>query len=97
VREIVEVYLINAPKDLAALGKNISAGDWQMVRYFAHKLKSSSHTIGFNEGGVLFQEIEDLCKEEINFEKLPHLYQHANTLCSRALMEVQNEIAQQVQ
>jgi hypothetical protein len=55
IREILEVYLMNTPKDLLKMRESVDAQDWPVVRYFAHKLKSSSFTIGFIEGHRRFQ------------------------------------------
>ena len=65
IREILEVYLMNTPKDVESMESAVESGDFEMVRYFAHKLKSSSFTIGFNDGFKVFQEIEHDIKNEV--------------------------------
>ena len=71
IREILEVYLMNTPKDVESMEAAVESGDFQMVRYFAHKLKSSSFTIGFNDGFKVFQEIEHDIKNEFGEENIP--------------------------
>jgi HPt (histidine-containing phosphotransfer) domain-containing protein len=88
VREILEVYLANSPLDMAALKERIDESDWEQVRYFAHKLKSSSFIIGFESGGKIYQEIETRIKDKEDLSDIPALMDEAISLCDRALVEV---------
>lgn len=93
IKEILEVFLINTPKDLALLEENFASGDWQMVRYYSHKLKSSSHTIGFVGGHKLFNQIEDIIKDESDTAAIGPLLSDASELLGRALIGVKIELA----
>ncbi len=92
IREILEVYLMNTPKDIENMEVSLDSKDYQMVRYFAHKLKSSSFTIGFNEGFRLFQEIEMCVKEDQNEELIPKKFAEVKTLCDACIKEVKIEL-----
>ena len=58
VREVLDVFQANTPKDLEQLTEHIGEGRGEQVRYFAHKLKSSCFTIGFEKGYEFFKELD---------------------------------------
>ena len=92
IREILEVYLMNTPKDVQNMETSLESGDYQMVRYFAHKLKSSSFTIGFTEGFKVFQEIEMCVKEKTDEQLIPEKFAKAKSLCATCIKEVKIEL-----
>lgn len=93
VQEILGVYLDNTPKDLVNMRNAVEDSDWHLVRYFAHKLKSSSFTIGFIEGHRRFQEIEHRIKNEDDIDGVPALFYEAVDACDRCIIEVKQELA----
>jgi len=88
VREILEAYLANSPRDMTDLKERVDESDWEQVRYFAHKLKSSSFIIGFESGYLIYQEIETRIKDKEDLSDIPALMDEAISLCDRALDEV---------
>ena len=88
VREILEAYLANSPRDMTDLKERVDESDWEQVRYFAHKLKSSSFIIGFESGYLIYQEIETRIKDKEDLSDIPSLMDEAISLCDRALDEV---------
>lgn len=96
VREILEVYLANTPRDMNALTERVDAADWEQVRYYAHKLKSSSFTIGFDTGYKIYQEMETRIKDKEDMSDMPVLMTEASTLCDRALVEVKIQLSEYV-
>ena len=92
IREILEVYLMNTPKDVESMEAAVESGDFEMVRYFAHKLKSSSFTIGFNDGFKVFQEIEHDIKNEVGEENIPQKFTQAKGLCDDCIRAVKIEL-----
>lgn len=91
IREILEVYLANMPADLDRMKHALDQDEWNTVRYFAHKLKSSSFTIGFIEGHAKFQEIERSIRDGY-IERVPELFDEAAELCVRSSAEVKEEL-----
>lgn len=92
IREILEVYLMNTPKDLVKMREAVDAGNWQVVRYYAHKLKSSSFTIGFIEGHRRFQQIELVIKNNDDPLGIPALFDQAMDVCDECVTEVKQEL-----
>lgn len=92
IKEILQVYLDNAPVDFNKLKLHASEQDWPHVRYFAHKLKSSSFTIGFDDGFTLFQQMERIIKNEEDTANISTLIEEAETCCKRSFIEVKKEL-----
>ncbi|MCB0760525.1 MAG: Hpt domain-containing protein [Flavobacteriales bacterium] len=96
VREILEVYLTSTPKDLDKLEHHVHDKNWEMVRYFAHKLKSSSFTIGFDKGYRIFQTMEDIIKDQQDVSVIPEHLDQAQRLCHEAQVQVKIELSSYV-
>ena len=92
IREILEVYLMNTPKDVESMEEAVESGDLQMVRYFAHKLKSSSFTIGFDAGFKIFQKIENDIKNKVEKPNVPQKFTQAKDLCDECIRAVKIEL-----
>jgi HPt (histidine-containing phosphotransfer) domain-containing protein len=95
IREILEVYLANTPKDLDNMAVAVKERDWKVIRYYAHKLKSSSFTIGFNEGHTKFQAIEQMIRNEEYTDSIDQLFADALSSCDACVIEVNKELAKQ--
>jgi HPt (histidine-containing phosphotransfer) domain-containing protein len=67
--------------------------DWKVIRYYAHKLKSSSFTIGFNDGHQKFQAIEQMIRNEEYNDSIDQLFTDALTACDACVVEVNKELA----
>lgn len=93
IREILEVYLANTPKDLDNMAVAVRERDWLVIRYYAHKLKSSSFTIGFNEGHLKFQAIEQMIRNEDYSDSIDQLFAEALAACDACVVEVNQELA----
>ena len=63
LRQVLQIFVANAPKDVAELSRFAEAGDHEKVAFYAHKLKSASGAIGFNEAYEAFKQIEAMGKE----------------------------------
>jgi len=83
---------MNTPKDVDSMHESVKSGDFKMVRYFAHKLKSSSFTIGFTEGFRIFQKIELCVKDDQDEQQIPGLFLEAKVLCDSCIKEVKIEL-----
>jgi HPt (histidine-containing phosphotransfer) domain-containing protein len=92
IKEILQVYLENAPQDFDKLKLHALKKEWPHVRYYAHKLKSSSFTIGFDEGFALFQTMERTIKNREDTDSIAHLIDKAEECCKRSFIEVKNEL-----
>jgi HPt (histidine-containing phosphotransfer) domain-containing protein len=96
IREILEVYLANTPKDLDNMAVAVKDRDWKVIRYYAHKLKSSSFTIGFSEGHQKFETIEQMIRNEEYSDVIDQLFAESLTSCDACLVEVSKELTKYV-
>lgn len=87
VREVLDVFQANTPKDLDQLAEHIGEGRGEQVRYFAHKLKSSCFTIGFEKGYEFFKELETAAEKQEHARWQP-LLDGAQEVCALALSEI---------
>lgn len=92
IREILEVYLANNPTDLDKMKEAVEQKDWKVVRYYAHKLKSSSFTIGFQRGYEVFQKIEYQIKNDLPLDPIEEWFAEATMVCDQCAKEVKIEL-----
>lgn len=92
IREILEVYLTNTPEDIERMQEAVDAEDWKVVRYYAHKLKSSSFTIGFQQGYEIFQKIEHQIKNEKPLDPISEWFGDACEVSDQCVKEVKVEL-----
>lgn len=76
--------------------ESVDAQDWQVVRYFAHKLKSSSFTIGFIEGHRRFQLMEQIIKNDGDMNQIAPMFAEAMVVCDDCITEVKLELTKYI-
>lgn len=84
VREILSVFVQHTPEDLEQLRLQFEKSNLAQAQYFAHKLKSSTDSLGFKKGRDLFHEIEENLREKSNLEAVPGLIKEAIESCAKA-------------
>ena len=81
VKELIELYLTNAPQLINLIKNDISSGDIESLKTHIHSLKGNSGQLGVSGIAELCRQIEDVINEgkfvEIDplFEKLEKTYQ----------------------
>ena len=60
LREVVETYLDDAPREIAAIREGISTGDVEQTSRAAHTLKSTSATVGALGLSAMARELETM-------------------------------------
>ena len=63
-RELVEMFLVTAKKDLQKIHDGYQAGDCKTVAGSAHSLKGASGNLGFSELSLLARQVESKGTEE---------------------------------
>lgn len=87
IREILEIFLEQTPKEIALLGKYLEEDNYQQAEYYAHKLKSAADSVGFETGRQLFNQIEDASRER-KTENLSEPLEEVEKVCSKAIQQV---------
>lgn len=60
--ELIDTFLADGPRQLAALTSALAAGDAESFRRAAHSLKSNAATFGALELAALARELEDTAR-----------------------------------
>jgi two-component system, sensor histidine kinase and response regulator len=72
LEELIELYLEDAPSQIAALGEAVEAGEAQTVERIAHTLKGSSGNMGATRMTAVCSELEDVGASSVLY-KAPEL------------------------
>jgi HPt (histidine-containing phosphotransfer) domain-containing protein len=86
--ELIDLYLQDAPRWIAAIKSAVANGDASLLKRAAHTLKGSSGSVGLLKMAELCQKLEHLdCHQAASgFEALVQLLEHKFSMAQTALM-----------
>lgn len=90
VREMIELFLADAPRRIQAVRAAQVAGDLVAVSEATHALKSSARTLGSNSVHALASQIETMTRLQ-HSENLPTLLDHLEQACLATCDQLQGE------
>ena len=90
VREMIELFLADAPKRIQAARVGQEAGDLVAVSEATHALKSSARTLGSNSLHALASQIESITRFQ-HSENLPSLLDDLEQACVATCDELEGE------
>ena len=90
LRKVLQIFITNTPKDVAELSKFAAESNYEKMAFFAHKLKSASGAIGFNDAYDSFKEIESMSKKMEPIENLREKVEAMKTHCESCLTDIEN-------
>ena len=90
VREMIDLFLVDAPKRVEAARLGQAVGDLVAVSEATHALKSSARTLGSNNLHALASQIESMTRFQQS-ENLPTLLDHLEQACLAACDQLQGE------
>ena len=90
LRKVLQIFITNAPKDVAELAKFAGDGDHEKVAFFAHKLKSASGAIGFNDAYESFKEIEAMSKKMEPIDTIREKVDAMTSHCASCLADIES-------
>ncbi|WP_378187176.1 ATP-binding protein [Aquimarina sp. W85] len=73
IHDIIEIFLKETPKDYIILKSSIRDRDYNLIKVYAHKIKSSFKLFGIEKESKYLQEIENLTEGSRNIEKIEKL------------------------
>lgn len=91
IRETIDIFLSQVPEDLAILNEAIKGGDFQRIKNYAHKMKSTASLIGMQELAPVLAEMETLGAAKKEIEKIRELSKPLNELCEQGIDEMEQE------
>lgn len=91
IKEIMDVFLKQAPEELSTLNKAMEKKDYVMIKNVAHTMKSSASIMGISALTNILKEMEEMAKGGINIEKIKPLNDQLNIICKQAIEEIEKE------
>jgi HPt (histidine-containing phosphotransfer) domain-containing protein len=91
IREVMDVFLKQAPEELAKLNKAVEAKDYATIKNLSHTMKSSTSIMGISSLTGVLKEMEELAKDSANIERIKVLNEAINSICKQAIEEVEME------
>lgn len=90
VREMIDIFLIENPKEIETLENAIRNRNFEAIRQTAHLLQSSIPFVGLDkriEGEVY--EIEKMAADKAAIQQIERLFSKVKETCERAHLELQ--------
>lgn len=92
VKEMIDTFLIENPKEILSLGNAIRAKDFEAIRQTAHLLQSSIPFVGLDK--IIEKEvyeIESMASTKTTIEKIESLFLKVKEVCEKAHIELRNK------
>jgi HPt (histidine-containing phosphotransfer) domain-containing protein len=91
IKELIDVFLAQVPRDLSVLNDAVAIGDYAGIRSYAHTIKSSVSIMGISMLAPVLNEMEDLAKSGAEMDKIKRLNEQLNDICAQAIEEIEHE------
>jgi HPt (histidine-containing phosphotransfer) domain-containing protein len=92
IREVMEVFLKQAPEELSKLNKAVDKMDYPSIKSLSHKMKSSVSIMGITALNEILAEMEELSKSGKDLEKIKTLNNEVNEIYKQGIEEIEKEI-----
>ncbi len=92
IMEIMNVFLVQLPEDVAAINEAVKNEDFVAVKRQCHKMKSSVSIMGMEALVKLLEEMEELGHKEEGIGRIKELNVQVAGLAEKALKEVNEEL-----
>lgn len=86
--DMIQIFLTRTPETLAVLEQEICSQNWEMVGFYAHKLKATYAYMGMLELKELLIKIEKSAKQLENLHEIPIWYSSIVKQTEPALKEI---------
>lgn len=90
VREMIDLFLADAPKRMQAVREAQAAGDLVAISEATHALKSSARTLGSNQLHALASQIESMTRFQQS-DNLPTLLYDLEQACTATCDQLEGE------
>ena len=89
VREMIDVFLEDAPNDLMQLNEAMQQQSFDNIRKVAHKMKSSLGLLNIKSAHFLAEKIQ-LIDDQLSINELQNMINEFNSLCQKAITELKS-------
>ena len=91
IKEVIEVFLKQAPEELSKLNSAVEKSDYASVRSLSHTMKSSASIMGISSVANILNELEELGKNSSSIERIRLLNVDLNSIIKQAIQEIEKE------
>lgn len=89
LRQVLQIFTRNAPKDMEALARSAAQGNHEQVAFYAHKLKSAAGAIGYNQAYEDFKVLEAMSKEQAPLSEVQKEVQRLSQECMSCMIDIE--------
>lgn len=90
LRQVLQIFIRNAPVDMQSLAEASAAGDHEQIAFFAHKLKSACGAIGFNSAYEDFKMVEAMAKELQDVQEIHAKVEALSQQCMGCMVDIED-------
>ncbi|MBX2844318.1 MAG: Hpt domain-containing protein [Flammeovirgaceae bacterium] len=91
MREMVEVFIKETPRELQKLQFALSKRDWKTIGSIAHSLKTSVRLMGMKDLHMEIEELEISGKSEKDVKSIPERTEKIIKICEEAIAELKEK------
>ncbi len=89
--DMIQIFLTKTPETLAILRQEIESNNWEMVGFYAHKLKATYAYMGMYDLKELLIKIEKSAKQNENLTEIPAWFQAIYIATQPAFQEINEQ------
>jgi HPt (histidine-containing phosphotransfer) domain-containing protein len=91
IKELIDVFLKQVPRDLSVLNDAVAITDYSAIRSYAHTIKSSVSIMGISALAPILNEMEELAKIGGSMDRIKELNEQLNSISQQAIEEIETE------
>lgn len=89
LRQVLQIFVRNTPKDMEALTVSVSNSDFEQVGFYAHKLKSAAGAIGYTQAYDDFKKLEVLAKNQAPIQEIEERVTKLSNECMSCMVDIE--------
>jgi len=89
LKQILEIFMRNAPNDIQALSKAASEGNYDQVGFYSHKLKSAAGAIGYHAAYEDFKQLEMMARELEDIQLISDKVKKMSQECAACMVDIE--------
>jgi HPt (histidine-containing phosphotransfer) domain-containing protein len=89
LRQVLQIFVRNTPQDMQALSESVSAGNFEQVGFYAHKLKSAAGAIGYTQAYDDFKQLEVLAKNQSPMAQIEERVVKLSKECMSCMVDIE--------
>lgn len=92
IREMVDIFLRQTPPALKFARELLNDKQWEKFRQTVHKTKPTIAMVGITGLVDDVKTMENLAKEESEFDRISEILEKVNKVCAKAYIELEEEL-----